>query len=117
MAKLKIACIGAGYVVSVGCSLCHLGLLHHSLPWLTPGTAQGGPTMAMIAYKCPDIQVVVVDINEARISGGCYAEPITARPLIFVGTHLVQRSFGCLAVDHIQNLPMPVFWRVRFCCD
>ena len=38
---------------------------------LMPNTAQGGPTMAMIAYKCPDIQVVVVDINEARISGGC----------------------------------------------
>ena len=26
-----------------------------------------GPTMAMIAYKCPDIEVVVVDINAARI--------------------------------------------------
>mmetsp|Transcript_2047 Transcript_2047/g.3218 ORF Transcript_2047/g.3218 Transcript_2047/m.3218 type:complete len:484 (-) Transcript_2047:397-1848(-) len=37
----KIACIGAGYV--------------------------GGPTMAMIALKCPDIEVVVVDINEERI--------------------------------------------------
>ena len=24
--------------------------------------------MAMIAYKCPDIEVVVVDINEARIA-------------------------------------------------
>ena len=24
--------------------------------------------MAMIAYKCPDIQVVVVDINAARIA-------------------------------------------------
>ncbi|PSC76863.1 UDP-glucose dehydrogenase [Micractinium conductrix] len=39
---LKIACIGAGYV--------------------------GGPTMAMIALKCPEIEVVVVDINEARIA-------------------------------------------------
>ena len=39
---MKIVCIGAGYV--------------------------GGPTMAMIAYKCPDIQVVVVDINAARIA-------------------------------------------------
>mmetsp|Transcript_69598 Transcript_69598/g.220348 ORF Transcript_69598/g.220348 Transcript_69598/m.220348 type:complete len:505 (+) Transcript_69598:106-1620(+) len=39
---MKIACIGAGYV--------------------------GGPTMAMIAYKCPEIEVVVVDINEARIA-------------------------------------------------
>ena len=31
--------------------------------------------MAMIAYKCPDIQVVVVDINEARISGTCALPP------------------------------------------
>lgn len=38
----KICCIGAGYV--------------------------GGPTMAMIANKCPGISVSVVDINEARIA-------------------------------------------------
>lgn len=38
---MKIACIGAGYV--------------------------GGPTMALMALKCPDIEVVVIDINEARI--------------------------------------------------
>lgn len=38
----KICCIGAGYV--------------------------GGPTMAVIAQKCPDIQVTVVDLNEARIA-------------------------------------------------
>jgi len=38
---IKICCIGAGYV--------------------------GGPTMAMIAKKCPDVQVTVVDINEQRI--------------------------------------------------
>eukprot|EP00241_Pyramimonas_parkeae_P002101 CAMPEP_0114256486 /NCGR_PEP_ID=MMETSP0058-20121206/18180_1 /TAXON_ID=36894 /ORGANISM="Pyramimonas parkeae, CCMP726" /LENGTH=486 /DNA_ID=CAMNT_0001371059 /DNA_START=46 /DNA_END=1506 /DNA_ORIENTATION=+ len=37
----KVVCIGAGYV--------------------------GGPTMAMIALKCPDIEVVVVDLNQARI--------------------------------------------------
>ena len=37
----KICCIGAGYV--------------------------GGPTMAVIAQKCPEIQVTVVDLNEARI--------------------------------------------------
>lgn len=37
----KILCIGAGYV--------------------------GGPTMAMIARKCPDCKVTVVDINKARI--------------------------------------------------
>ena len=37
----KICCIGAGYV--------------------------GGPTMAVIAKNCPDIEVEVVDINETRI--------------------------------------------------
>ena len=37
----NICCIGAGYV--------------------------GGPTMAMIAKKCPDIRVNVVDINQTRI--------------------------------------------------
>ncbi|MDY0090025.1 MAG: nucleotide sugar dehydrogenase [Flavobacteriaceae bacterium] len=38
----KICCIGAGYV--------------------------GGPTMAVIAQNCPDIQVTVVDLNEQRIA-------------------------------------------------
>jgi UDPglucose 6-dehydrogenase len=38
----KICCIGAGYV--------------------------GGPTMSVIAKMCPDIQVTVVDLNEARIA-------------------------------------------------
>lgn len=38
----KICCIGAGYV--------------------------GGPTMAVIAQKCPHIQVTVVDLNESRIA-------------------------------------------------
>jgi UDPglucose 6-dehydrogenase len=38
---MKICCIGAGYV--------------------------GGPTMAVIADKCPDIPVTVVDVNPARI--------------------------------------------------
>ena len=39
---MKITCLGAGYV--------------------------GGPTMAMIAAKCQDIEVTVVDPNEARIA-------------------------------------------------
>lgn len=39
---MNICCIGAGYV--------------------------GGPTMAMIALKCPDIRVNVVDMNAARIA-------------------------------------------------
>ncbi len=37
----KICCIGAGYV--------------------------GGPTMAVIADNCPDIQLEVVDLNKERI--------------------------------------------------
>jgi UDPglucose 6-dehydrogenase len=38
----KICCLGAGYV--------------------------GGPTMAVIAEKCPDIHVHVVDLNQERIA-------------------------------------------------
>ena len=37
----KICCIGAGFV--------------------------GGPTMAVIAMQCPEIDVTVVDINEQKI--------------------------------------------------
>lgn len=40
--KKNILCIGAGYV--------------------------GGPTMAMIAWKCPNYKVTVVDINPSRIA-------------------------------------------------
>ena len=41
--KIKnICCLGAGYV--------------------------GGPTMSVIALKCPEIKVTVVDLNEARIA-------------------------------------------------
>lgn len=39
---MKLCCLGAGYV--------------------------GGPTMAMIAAKCPDITVTVADVNESRIA-------------------------------------------------
>ncbi len=42
MKVTKICCIGAGYV--------------------------GGPTMAVIAQRCPDIEVTVVDLNEERIA-------------------------------------------------
>ncbi|CAJ0909088.1 4829_t:CDS:2 [Entrophospora sp. SA101] len=38
----KICCLGAGYV--------------------------GGPTCAVIAYKCPNIKVTIVDLNPARIA-------------------------------------------------
>ena len=43
MGEMKIACIGAGYV--------------------------GGPTMSMVALKCPEIQVTVIDLNAERIAG------------------------------------------------
>ena len=49
----NICCIGAGYV--------------------------GGPTMAVIALKCPDIKVTVVDINQDRIdawNGALHQLPI-----------------------------------------
>ena len=42
MVKKEICCIGAGYV--------------------------GGPTMAVIALKCPEYKVTVVDINKQRIN-------------------------------------------------
>merc|ERR1719486_1282135 len=38
----KICCLGAGYV--------------------------GGPTMAVMALKCPDVKVTVTDLNERRIA-------------------------------------------------
>ena len=38
----NICCVGAGYV--------------------------GGPTMAMIAHKCPDLEVTVVDYDADRIA-------------------------------------------------
>ncbi|KZV75635.1 UDP-glucose dehydrogenase [Peniophora sp. CONT] len=41
MSVKKICCIGAGYV--------------------------GGPTCAVIALKCPNVQVTIVDLNQARV--------------------------------------------------
>jgi len=49
----KICCIGAGYV--------------------------GGPTCSVIALKCPNVQVTIVDLNQARIdawNSPNYALPI-----------------------------------------
>lgn len=46
--RKKILCIGAGYV--------------------------GGPSMAMIAYKCPDCRITVVDVNHERIDAWNSAE-------------------------------------------
>ena len=49
----SICCIGAGYV--------------------------GGPTMAVIADRCPQIQVTVVDLNAARIAAWNDARLVTRR--------------------------------------
>ena len=56
----NICCIGAGFV--------------------------GGPTMAVIAYKCPHIKVTVVDLNAERIAawnGPLENLPISFSPLLF----------------------------------
>lgn len=50
----KICCIGAGYV--------------------------GGPTMATIALKCPNIMVTIVDMNEERIDAWNSDEPPIYEP-------------------------------------
>jgi len=61
--KVKnICCIGAGYV--------------------------GGPTMSIIAQKCPDIKVVVVDINQARIDAW-NGEDLSQLPVYEPGLDLV----------------------------
>ncbi len=52
--KKNILCIGAGYV--------------------------GGPTMAMIASKCPEYRVVVVDINQEKIRQWQSGEPPIYEP-------------------------------------
>jgi UDPglucose 6-dehydrogenase len=61
---LNICCIGAGYV--------------------------GGPTMAVIAAKCPQIAVTVVDVNEARIA----AWNSDSLPIFEPGLDAVVRAAG-----------------------
>ncbi|MGA9637279.1 UDP-glucose 6-dehydrogenase [Flavobacterium sp.] len=64
----KICCIGAGYV--------------------------GGPTMAIIAQKCPHIQVTVVDLNENRIAAW-NDEDVTKIPIYEPGlSDIVAESRG-----------------------
>lgn len=63
----NICCIGAGYV--------------------------GGPTMAVIALKCPDIKVTVVDINPARIAA--WNGPLENLPIYEPGlTEVVAEARG-----------------------
>ncbi len=60
--RMRILCIGAGYV--------------------------GGPTMAVIAAKCPDIDVVVADIDAERIRAWQSGDP----PIFEPGLREVVRS-------------------------
>ena len=58
----NICCIGAGYV--------------------------GGPTMAVIAKKCPNIIVTVVDINEKKIADWNNSD-LTKLPIFEPGLDLI----------------------------
>ncbi|MFA9189932.1 UDP-glucose 6-dehydrogenase [Flavobacterium sp. FZUC8N2.13] len=65
----KICCIGAGYV--------------------------GGPTMAIIAQKCPQIQVTVVDLNEERIAAWNHTD-VSQIPIYEPGlSEIVAEARGC----------------------
>jgi UDPglucose 6-dehydrogenase len=80
---MKICCIGAGYV--------------------------GGPTMAMIAHKCPDIAVHVVDINEERIAAWNSADlPVYEPGLTEVVETCRGRNlfFSTDVDDHIRDADM-----------
>ena len=67
MKVTNICCIGAGYV--------------------------GGPTMAVIALKCPDIKVTVVDLNEARITA--WNGPLDQLPIYEPGLEeVVEKARG-----------------------
>ena len=85
---MKICCIGAGYV--------------------------GGPTMAMIAHKCPEAMVTVVDINADRIaawkSGNLPVfepglEEVVSQQL---GNNLIQREIIVLEVVYMMSLPIGI---------
>ena len=63
----KVCCIGAGYV--------------------------GGPTMAVIALKCPDIDVTVVDVSKERIDA--WNGPLDQLPVYEPGLkEVVEESRG-----------------------
>ena len=82
----NICCIGAGYV--------------------------GGPTMAVIADKCPHINVKVVDINSDRINAW-NSEDLSKLPVFEPGleeiikrTRFKNLNFSCQVEKEIQNAEM-----------
>lgn len=60
--KYHICCMGAGYV--------------------------GGPTMAVIAQRCPHIRVCVVDISQAQASSGPACHIFLPIHCVFIREHL-----------------------------
>ena len=86
---MKICCIGAGYV--------------------------GGPTMAVIAQKAPDIQVTVVDMSEARIAQSgtpeeLYDAPANLFVAAFIGSPQMNLLDAAIEGDHVVSagLRLPV---------
>ena len=82
----NICCIGAGYV--------------------------GGPTMAVIADKCPHIQINVVDMNPERI-GAWNSDDLTKLPIFEPGLdEIIKRTrgnnlnFSCDVESHIKKAQM-----------
>jgi UDPglucose 6-dehydrogenase len=73
--RVKICCMGAGYV--------------------------GGPTMAVIAAKCPDVLVTVVDISQKQIDGMmAVSSPL---PLPLASPCICT----CIPLDQCANLTPP----------
>ena len=72
----NICCIGAGYV--------------------------GGPTMAVIADKCPQIQVDVVDMNQERIKAW-NSDDLKKLPIFEPGLdEIIKRTRGKILVSHVM---------------
>ena len=84
----KICCIGAGYV--------------------------GGPTMAIIAQKCPHIQVTVVDLNADRIAAwndadpGCFLPSVMSQytPFYKAAEHGIGRRITTYEYRRVVNYAM-----------
>jgi hypothetical protein len=81
---VRVLLLSFANILTICCSRCRIcrsapphdqgACRVHSLFFL-----QGGPTCAVIALKCPDIQVTIVDLNQKRIdawNSADYALPI-----------------------------------------
>src|SRR5690606_40879046 len=54
----------------------------------------GGPTMSVLAYKCPEIKVTVVDLNQKRINDWNH-EDVTQIPIYEPGlSDIVKQARG-----------------------